>query len=456
MTYFSNGSDHDHDNYNGTMSGSLPAEISIAPMIGWTDRNFRFLFRHISRESLLYSEMLMDSALVFNTDINRLEDYLGFDKIIEPPVALQLGGNNPETLGRAVETVERYGGYHEINLNCGCPSNKAKKVGFGAELMLEHDLVRQLVSTMKRRASSCDITVKCRIGTNRNESWEQLLSFVRACRDGGIRKMVIHARICMLSGLSPAQNRTIPPLRYDVVHQLVAAFPDMRFILNGGLQSYEDIDNHINSTGCGVEGLRDVFKTGSLNYLSRLADDNNYTPIYSSSRQAMPYEDIIQDSTASCRFNDIPSSFEQPVTAWSPAVHGVMIGREAYNNPWRWADIDRYYYRRPNPGYSRREVLDLYLDYAELCQQEGRYRSTAAYLCKPLHNFFHGCLTNRLYKQKLDHLLKACPRSLSDRFVSDKCDESLRELVSAAVEGTIPDSFMDEVMGPAGAMVAMR
>jgi tRNA-dihydrouridine synthase A len=250
--------------------------------------------------------MLMDSALVFNTDINRLEDYLGFDKIIEPPVALQLGGNNPETLGRAVEIVERYGGYHEINLNCGCPSNKAKKVGFGAELMLEHDLVRQLVSTMKRRASSCDITVKCRIGTNRNESWEQLLSFVRACRDGGIRKMVIHARICMLSGLSPAQNRTIPPLRYDVVHKLVAAFPDMRFILNGGLQSYEDIDNHINSTSCDVGRLRDVFRTGSLNYLSRLADDNNYTPIYSSSRQAMPYEDIIQDSTASCRFNDIP------------------------------------------------------------------------------------------------------------------------------------------------------
>lgn len=229
----------------------------------------------------------------------------------------------------------------------------------------------------------------------------------------------------------------------------------MRFILNGGLQSYEDIDNHINSTSCDVGGLRDVFRTGSLNNLSRLADDNNYTPIYSSNRQAMPYEDIIQDSTASCRFNDIPSSFEQPVVAWSPAVHGVMIGREAYNNPWRWADIDRYYYKRPNPGYSRREVLDLYLDYAELCQQEGRYRSTAAYLCKPLHNFFHGCLTNRLYKQKLDHLLKACPRSLSDRFVSDKCDESLRELVSAAVEGTIPDSFMDEVMGPAGAMVAM-
>jgi len=417
------------------------------------------MFRHISREALLYSEMLMDSALVFNTDTNRLEDYLGFDKTIESPVALQLGGNNPDTLGRAVEIVESYGGYDEINLNCGCPSNKAKKVGFGAELMLEHDLVRQLVSTMKRRASTCDITVKCRIGTNRNDSWEQLVSFVRACRDGGVTKMIIHARICMLSGLSPAQNRTIPPLRYDVVHRLVAAFPDIRFILNGGLHSYEDIDSHIYDYGGGAGGLSDVFSTGgSLNYLSKLVpvSGNTYTPTYKSCRQLTSYEDIdiMQgSSTTSCRFDDIPSTL--PVTIWNPAVvHGVMIGREAYNNPWRWADIDRYYYRKPNPGYSRRDVLDLYVDYAELCQQEGRYRSTAAYLCKPLHNFFHGCLTNRLYKQKLDQLLKATVHSLSDRFISSKCGESLRELINAAVEGTIPNSFLDEVMGPDGTMVA--
>lgn len=200
-----------------------------------------------------------------------------------------------------------------------------------------------------------------------------------------------------------------------------------------------------------------MLSDGSLSYLSKLKYMNRHTSIYSSSSQDTSINtssntDIysIMDYVPPCCFGD--NAFDHSVTAWSPAVHGVMIGREAYNNPWRWADIDRYYYKKTNPGYSRRDVLERYLDYAELCQLEDRYRSTIAYLCKPLHNFFHGCLTNRLYKQKLDLLLKA--HCSPDHILSvGYGGVSPREVITAALEDTIPDSFLDEFMGPDGVMI---
>jgi tRNA dihydrouridine synthase A len=410
--------------------------ISIAPMIGWTDRHFRYLFRHIARCPLLYTEMIMDSAILYNLD--KLDNFIGYNRSIEPPLALQLGGNSPETLGKAVEACEMYGGFSEINLNCGCPSNKAKRCGFGAELMLEPELVRQIVSEMIKRSRDTEITVKCRIGTNLRDSWDDLLEFVHACRDGGIRKIIVHARICVLCGLSPAQNRTVPPLRYDVVHRLVECFPDLQFVVNGGVKSHEDIHSLLQwppSTGrsstteelrycvCKEEDEEEEGREHGPSFVDpvlgrqwgnsgrRFGDRNElresvFDAAYSSmnNKLSLPYKSAMPlDSGPS--YTEYAGSGTETVRLWPP-VHGVMVGREAYNNPWAWASADSSFYGKQDPGYSRREVLEEYLRYAEEVLAADGVRSSIPYLCKPLHNFFTGCSTNKLYKRHLDHLLK--------------------------------------------------
>ena len=315
--------------------------LSVAPMIGWTDRNYRFMIRQITKETQLYTEMVMDHAILHNPE--RLEDFIGYDRTVEPPLAVQLGGSDPESLGRAVDLCESYGGFNEINLNSGCPSNKAKKAGFGAELMLEPELVRQITHTMTRHSSSSRVTVKCRLGTNKLKGWDHLVDYVEACKAGGVRDLIVHARICILSGLTPAQNRTIPPLDYDMVHRLVERFPDMRITLNGGIKTFSEADYH----------------------LGRCIDDT---------------------SEAKCDF----------------PVCGVMIGREAYNNPFLLATADSYYFGRPDQGLSRREIIEKYFDYCDNAQSVEMIKSSTPILCKPLHNFFHGCPTNKAYKIKLD------------------------------------------------------
>lgn len=325
--------------------------ISVAPMVGWTDRHYRYLMRHITREAILYTEMVMDAAVVHNAD--RVGDFIGRSCDAEDPLVVQLGGCDPEVLGEAAYLCQSLGGYKEINLNAGCPSNKAKRGGFGAELMLDPELTRQIVHSMTRRATASKITVKCRLGTNKLNGWDNLCSFVNCCKAGGVNEMVVHARICVLSGLTPAQNRTVPPLDYDMVHRLVETYPDMRFHLNGGVHSFAEVDAHL---GRGP------------------------------SEEALKY-------------------------ASSP-VCGVMIGREAYNNPWSLADVDNYFYGRENPGFSRREVLEAYLDYCDDVQShEDSNRASTPILCKPMHNFFHGSTWNRKYKVSLDELAKRHPSS---------------------------------------------
>jgi tRNA-dihydrouridine synthase A len=160
--------------------------------------------RQITHRTLLFTEMTMDATLLYNA--SNLEPFIGHDTV-EYPLALQLGGSDPSTLGEAAYLCESYGSYSEINLNAGCPSNKAKKGGFGAELMLDPDLVQRIVMEMKRKVTHTEVTVKCRIGVTGRDSWEELLEFVHAVRDCGVRHMTIHARHCVLAGLSPAQNR---------------------------------------------------------------------------------------------------------------------------------------------------------------------------------------------------------------------------------------------------------
>jgi len=199
--------------------------------------------RQITRETLLYTEMIMDQALLNN--LHRLEDFLGMYRGEECPLAVQLGGSTVQELAEAAWICEKHGSYSEINLNTGCPSNKARRGGFGAELMLNPELVRQLVDGMSRRVTHTPITVKCRLGVTGRETWEQLREFVEACRAGGVRRLIVHARCCVLRGLSPAQNRSVPPLRQEDVHRLVAEYPDMSIVLNGGVTSLGEAADHL-------------------------------------------------------------------------------------------------------------------------------------------------------------------------------------------------------------------
>lgn len=212
-----------------------PAELlSIAPMIQWTDRYFRFLMRQLTSHTLLYTEMTMDNALLHNRDA--LDPFIGHEAL-EHPLALQLGGNDASSLGEAAYLCEAFGAFEEINLNCGCPSNKARRGGFGAELMLDPPATRMLVHEMCRRVTHTEVSVKCRIGVTGRESRDDLVDFIRAVTEAGARKVVLHARTCVLRGLSPAQNRSVPPLNYERAAEMAALFPEVRFVLNGGVQS---------------------------------------------------------------------------------------------------------------------------------------------------------------------------------------------------------------------------
>jgi len=208
------------------------APLSVAPMMDWTDRHCRFFHRQLNGQALLYTEMVTTGAVIHG-DRDHL---LGFDPA-EHPVALQLGGSEPEELARAARIGAEYG-YDEINLNVGCPSERVQKGSFGACLMKEPDLVRDCMIAM-RETVDVPVTVKTRIGVDEYDSDVFLDDFIGTVAESGVDTFIIHARKAWLKGLSPKQNREIPPLAYDRVHRLRATFPRLRFILNGGLTAVE-------------------------------------------------------------------------------------------------------------------------------------------------------------------------------------------------------------------------
>lgn len=221
----------------------IDERISIAPMMDWTDPHYRALMRGITRKTVLYSEMVVDETIL---NVNNLDFFIGHH-LEEEPSVIQLGGYDSDLLAQAAEKCEMYsnGTYGEINLNCGCPSQRVSKRCFGAKLMLEPERVKQIVYSMKRRVSM-PITVKCRIGVDHLDSYEDLVNFIRNANEGGAKKFIIHARKCLLKGLTTKQNRDIPPLNYEVVHKLVQDFPDLTFVLNGGIQSFDQALEHMN------------------------------------------------------------------------------------------------------------------------------------------------------------------------------------------------------------------
>jgi len=209
-----------------------------APMMDWTDRHCRYFFRLISRRARLYTEMITAPALVHG-DVPR---HLDFDPA-EHPVALQLGGSDPAQLAHAARLGERWG-YDEINLNCGCPSVRVQTGSFGACLMAEPALVADCVRAM-RDAVSVPVTVKHRIGLDASEDYGFVRDFVGTVAQAGCDVFIVHARNAVLKGLSPKENREVPPLRYECVHRLKRDFPRLVFVLNGGLRDWDAIEHQL-------------------------------------------------------------------------------------------------------------------------------------------------------------------------------------------------------------------
>lgn len=247
-------------------------------MMDWTDRHCRFFLRLLSRHTLLYTEMVTTGALLHG-DAQR---FLQHDQS-EHPLALQLGGSVPGDLAACARLAEA-AGYDEVNLNVGCPSDRVQNNMIGACLMGHPGLVADCVKAM-RDAVGIAVTVKHRIGINGRDSYAELCDFVGQVRDAGCRSFTVHARIAILEGLSPKENRDIPPLRYDVAAQLKADFPDLELILNGGIKTLEECHAHLQT------------------------------------------------------------------------FDGVMLGREAYHNPYLLAQVDQQLFGSSAPVISRHEAL---------------------------------------------------------------------------------------------------
>ena len=264
--------------------------LCIAPMMHCTDRHFRYLARLLSKHSVLYTEMIATGALVHGNHRKLLK----IDPI-EHPVALQLGGSSVAEMEICAEYAAEYE-YDEININVGCPSNRVQAGKFGACLMLEPQVVADCIRAIKA-ATNIEATVKTRIGVDNHDSYQELYNFVETVATSGCTTFIVHARKAFLSGLSPKKNRTVPALRYEYVYRLKRDFPELRFVLNGGL-------NH------------------KITILSHLGQ-----------------------------------------------IDGVMIGREAYENPCFMADVDAMLFN--SETLSRHDVLSEYKRYIQLQLDEG-------------------------------------------------------------------------------------
>lgn len=267
-------------------SGSYNHRFSIAPMMDWSDHNCRYFWRLLTKQALLYTEMVTTGALIHG-DRKR---FLHFNRE-EHPVALQLGGSDPKDLARCARWAQEWG-YDEVNINCGCPSDRVQSGMFGACLMGKPNLVADCVKAMM---DSCDIpvTVKHRIGIDHMESYEQLLAFIEPVAAAGCSVFIVHARKAWLQGLSPKENREIPPLNYPWVYQLKKDFPHLTIVVNGGIQTIEECQDHLEH------------------------------------------------------------------------VDGVMLGREAYQNPWMLAQVDEALFGMDSPLKSRDDVIAELLPFAE-------------------------------------------------------------------------------------------
>jgi tRNA-dihydrouridine synthase A len=303
--------------------------MSVAPMMDWTDRHCRYFHRLLSRHALLYTEMMTTGALIHG-DVPRHLDF----NAEEHPVALQLGGSDPAELAHAAKLGERWG-YDEINLNCGCPSERVQRGSFGACLMAEPQLVADCVKAMVD-VVSVPVTVKHRIGIDKSESYEFVRDFVGTVSEAGCGVFLVHARNAWLKGLSPKENREVPPLRYETVHRLKCEFPHLTFAANGGIVNGEQVR-----------------------------------------------EQLAQ-------------------------VDGVMVGREAYHNPWWLAQWDAAYFGAVPIELSRESVELLMTGY--MAREKAAHGTPWSAIARHMLGLRNGLPGARRWRQVWsDHRLKDLP-----------------------------------------------
>lgn len=309
-------------------ASGLPVKVlSVAPMLDWTDRHCRHFHRLLSRHALLYTEMVTTGALIHG-DVER---HLRFG-VEEHPVALQLGGSEPADLAHCARLGEEWG-YDEINLNCGCPSERVQRGAFGACLMAEPALVADGVKAMVDRVD-IPVTVKHRIGIDRQESYDFVRDFVGTVSEAGCGGFVVHARNAWLKGLSPKQNREIPPLRYELVHRLKHDFPHLRITLNGGIVADAQVHEHL-----------------------RLLD-------------------------------------------------GVMVGREAYHNPWWLAGWDATFFGEAVVERTREDIEASMCDY--MAREAAEHGTPWSNIARHMLGLRNGLPGARRWRQVWsDHRLKA-------------------------------------------------
>ena len=306
-----------------------PHRFSVAPMMDWTDRHCRFFHRLLTRHTLLYTEMVTTGALTHGS----VERHLRFNAE-EHPVALQLGGSEPADLALAAKLGQKWG-YDEINLNCGCPSDRVQRGAFGACLMNEPHTVADGVKAM-RDAVDIPVTVKHRIGIDRIERYEFVRDFVGTVSDAGCQVFIVHARNAWLDGLSPKENREIPPLRYELAYRLKQDFPQLTIAVNGGIKTNAEIAGHLQQ------------------------------------------------------------------------VDGVMVGREAYYNPWLLTAWDSAFFGDDHPVPTREAVEAAMVDYMERAHAEDGCPWYA--IARHILGLYHGQRGGRLWRQVWsNHKLKPLP-----------------------------------------------
>ena len=309
--------------------GASPWRMSVAPMMDWTDRHCRYLHRLLTRHTLLYTEMVNVGGILFGGT----ERHLRYNAE-EHPVALQLGGNEPGKLAQAARLGEQWG-YDEINLNCGCPSDRVQRGAFGASLMKSPTLVADCVKAMVD-VVEVPVTVKHRIGLDKDESYAFVRDFIGTVQDAGCKVFIVHARNAWLQGLSPKENRDIPPLRYEVAHRLKQDFPHLTIAINGGICT----------------------------------------------------DEVVQEQLQH--------------------VDGVMVGREAYHNPWWLARWDSLYFGAPERQLSVEAVEDAMVDYME--REAAQYGTPWYAIARHMLGLRHGLSGARRWRQVWsDHRLKDLP-----------------------------------------------
>ena len=286
---------------------TLNRRFCVAPMMDWTDRHCRYFHRTLSKHAVLYTEMVTTGALI-HAEPNR---FLAFNKE-EQPVALQLGGSNPEDLAQCSRMAEDYG-YDEVNLNVGCPSDRVQNNMIGACLMGHPELVAESLLKMQN-AVNIPVTVKHRLGIDDMDSYEELVQFIETVKQSGCSTFIIHARKAILQGLSPKENRDIPPLRYEWVYQIKQQFPELEIIINGGIKTLDECHAHLQH------------------------------------------------------------------------VDGVMLGREAYHNPYLMVDVDQKFYNDNHPIIQRKEAALAMQPYIE---EQIKHGTPLQHIVRHMLGLFH-------------------------------------------------------------------